>query len=393
MKKDQYTAERDKLINEAEALVNEGKLPEAEAKTEEIKALDKRFDDEAKALANLAAMKGPGELLDLGGGISAKFGTLEPEDVYASQEYRLAFANYVTKGKAVPAKFRNEGDESTLTTDVATVIPSTIIPRIVETIEKVGYILPLITRTSYTAGVSIPTSSAKPVATFVNEGAGSDRQKKSTSSITFSRFKLRCEISMSYEVSVATLPIFEATFVRQVSEAMVKAIEAKIISTDAGATNPKGILAETPASGQALTGISKLTYEKLVAAEAALPEAYEGGAVWCMSKSTFMGFMGMTDAGGQPIARVNYGVGGRPERTLLGRTVITSDYMTSFSAGTTGTIFAFIFNFSDYILNTTYDMGIQRKQDWDTEDMLTKAVMSVDGKVVDKGSLVTLAKA
>ena len=42
-----------------------------------------------------------------------------------------------------------------------------------------------------------------------------------------------------------------------------------------------------------------------------------------------------------------------------------------------------------YILNTIYDMGISKKQDWDTEDLLTKAVMSVDGKVVDKGSLVT----
>jgi len=38
-------------------------------------------------------------------------------------------------------------------------------------------------------------------------------------------------------------------------------------------------------------------------------------------------------------------------------------------------------------------MGVQRKQDWDTEDMLTKAVMSLDGKVIDKNSLVTIAKA
>ena len=57
-----------------------------------------------------------------------------------------------------------------------------------------------------------------------------------------------------------------------------------------------------------------------------------------------------------------------------------------------GTIFAFLFNFKDYVINTVYDMGITRKQDWDTEDMLTKAVMSLDGKVVDKRSLVTIAK-
>ena len=38
-------------------------------------------------------------------------------------------------------------------------------------------------------------------------------------------------------------------------------------------------------------------------------------------------------------------------------------------------------------------MGVQRKQDWETEDMLTKAVMSVDGKTIDANSLVTLKKA
>ena len=112
-----------------------------------------------------------------------------------------------------------------------------------------------------------------------------------------------------------------------------------------------------------------------------------------MTKKTFIGFVGMTDESGQPIARVNYGIGGKPERALLGRTVVLcGDYMNSFATTlTTGDVFAFVFNFADYALNTIYDMGVQRKQDWDTEDMLTKAVMSVDGKVIDKNSLVTVA--
>lgn len=44
-----------------------------------------------------------------------------------------------------------------------------------------------------------------------------------------------------------------------------------------------------------------------------------------------------------------------------------------------------MFDFGDYVLNTIYDMGISKKQDWETEDLLTKAVMSVDGKAVDNG--------
>ncbi len=306
-------------------------------------------------------------------------------------EYRKAFQQFVTKGTPVPAELRD--DESTLTSDISTVIPTVLVNRIVEKLESTGMILPLVTRTAFAAGVSIPTSSVKPVASWVNEGAGSDRQKKTTLAITFTKFKLRCEISMSVEASVMAVSAFESAFVRQVVEAMTKAIETAIVSTADGTTSPKGILAETPATGQALTA-KTLTYKLLVDAEAALPQAYEGGAVWCMTKKTFMGFIGMEDANGQPVARIDYGLGGKPERSLLGRQVILcGDYLDSFSSSLeVGKIFAFIFNFADYTLNTVYDLGVQRKQDWDTEDMLTKAIMSVDGKVVDKNSLVTIAK-
>lgn len=364
---------------------------ELDALQTELRKLDMMIGEELKNIAppneRTAAVNA-----EIPGMVPAGAPVARKADNTDDMEYRKAFMQYVTRGTPVPVELR-AGDENTLTSDVATAIPTVLIDRIVEKLEAVGMILPLVTRTSYASGVNIPTSTVKPVATWVNEGASSDRQKKTTSYITFSKFKLRCEISMSMEVSVMAISAFENSFVRQVSEAMVKALETAIISTADGSTSCKGILAETPEAGQALTA-SKLDYDKLVETEAAIPEEYEGNAVYCMTKKTFMSYMGMTDAEGQPIARVNYGINGKPERTLLGRPVITcGSYLPSFAAATAGQIFAFIFNFSDYVLNTVYDMGIQRKQDWDTEDMLTKAVMSVDGKVVDKGSLVTIAKA
>ena len=313
-------------------------------------------------------------------------------------EYRKAFQQFVTRGIPIPSELRT--GEATKTTDLATAIPVPLANRIVETLESTGMILPLVTKSAFPAGVKIPTSSVKPVATWVNEGAGSDRQKKTvTTSIDFTHYKLRCEIAMTQEAAVMALPAFETVFVRQVSEAMTKAIESSIIkgawnSTDNVLVGPEGILDETPPTGQALTA-KNINYELLINAEAALPQAYEANARWCMTKKTFMSFVGMTDAEGQPIARINYGIGGRPERTLLGREVVLcGDYMDSFSKSLEqGKIFAFLFNFSDYVLNTNYDLGVQRKQDWDTEDWLTKAVMACDGKVIDTGSLVTIAKA
>lgn len=289
-----------------------------------------------------------------------------------NMEYRNAFMEYVLRGTAIPAELR--ADANTTTGDAASVIPTHLVNQIIEKFDNVGMILPLITKTSYAAGVEIPTSSVKPVASWVNEGAGSDRQKKTTGKIVFSYFKLRCEISMSMEVGTMALAAFEAKFVENVAKAMVYAIENAVIN-GTGSGQPKGILAET---GVEVTG--EASYAKLCEAEGALGVEYETGAKWCMNKKTFMAFVGMVDQQGQPIARVNYGVGGKPERTILGRDVVISPYVADNKA--------FIFDFADYVLNTIYDMGISKKQDWETEDLLTKAVMSVDGKVVDAGSLV-----
>lgn len=290
-----------------------------------------------------------------------------------NMEYRNAFMEYVVRGTAIPAELR--ADQNTVTSDVTSVIPTHLVNQIIEKFDNVGMILPLITKTSYKAGVEIPISTTKPEATWTTEGGSSDRQKKTTGKITFSYYKLRCEISMSMEVGTMALSAFEAKFVDNVSKAMVKAIEQAIINGD-GSGKPKGILQET---GVTVT-TAQPSYAKLCECEASIPVEYETGAKWCMNKKTFHQILALTDDSGQPIARVNYGLGGSPERTILGRDVVICPYVTDNHT--------FIFDFADYVLNTIYDMGISKKQDWDTEDLLTKAVMSVDGKVVDAGSLV-----
>lgn len=172
---------------------------------------------------------------------------------------------------------------------------------------------------------------------------------------------------------------------------MTKALEQSIIDGN-GTGKPKGILAEAPAEGQTVKSAAP-AYADLIAAEAALPQAYENGAVWCMSKKTFMSYYGLTDTNGQPIGRVNYGIAGKPERTLLGRAVVCCDYVKSYDKSlTAGTKFGFLFNFKDYVLNTNYAMGVKKYEDNETDDQVTKGIMLVDGKVVDKNSLVVLEK-
>lgn len=307
-----------------------------------------------------------------------------------SLEYRNAFMNYVVEGTKIPTELR--ADSITKTTDVGVLVPETVLNKIIEKLEATGMILPLITRTSVKGGLSIPNSSIKPVATWVAEGVGSDKQKKTLGTTTFSYHKLRCAVAISLETDVMTLSAFESALTNNVVEAMVKAIEQAIIS-GSGIGQPKGILMEEPNEDQVIE-VATCDYQTLIEAESALPLEYESNAVWTMTKKTFMKFMGMLDANGQPIGRINYGINGKPERILLGRTVKLCNYIDSFTDSLAeGQPFAFLFDYKDYILNTNFQMGIKKYEDNETDDLVNKSIMIADGKVLVKESLVVLKKA
>lgn len=400
MNKQEYMELRNGLYSEAENLINAGSIEDANSKMKEIEDLDKRFENEAISLANLNALKDRTKITSIENNsvtvknykvLDSMNAETDVEDITASADYRKAFMNNIIKGEDMPQEFMNI-DSNTKATDVGILIPSTVVEKIVEKIEATGMILPLVNRTAIKGGVTIPTSTLKPVATWVAEGNTSDKQKKSANgTISFAYHKLRCAVSVSLETDVMALGVFEATLIKNVAEAMTKALEQSIVSGD-GNGKPKGILTETPNVGQDLE-FTVLDYDTLIDAEAALPLEYEANALYCMTKKTFMEYQKIKDTTGQPIARVNYGIGGKPERSLLGRTVILCNYLDSFSATLeVGKPFAFLFNFQDYTLNTNFNMGLKKYEDNDTEDQITKAVMLVDGKVVDKGSLVILKK-
>ena len=368
--------ESNKLVDEAEQL------------NEQRKALVEAAEKRNAALANIAA--GEGKTVRT---FAAPNGAApeQDDDKYASMAYRKAFMQYVTRGTAIPAEYR--GDANTKTTDVGNVIPTTVVDQIISKLENVGGILALVTKTAYKGGVAIPKNSVKPVATWVAEGAGSDKQKLAVGSVTFAYHKLRCAVSVSLEVDTMSITAFEAYLVRVIVEAMTKKLEESIIK-GSGSGEPTGIINTAADEGESIAtvNVAALSYAALIDAEAELPEEYEGNAKWCMSKKTFMGFIGLVDENGQPIARVNHGLDGKVERYLLGREVVCTQHLPSFAAADTNAKFGFLFDFTNYDLNTNYAMGVKKYEDNDTDDQITKAIMLADGKVVDYYGLVLLKK-
>ena len=396
--KEDYMSQRQGLIDNATALVNDGKLDEAKAVKDDINLMDTEYETYAQAMADIEALNNKVSVRDLSniktqnvsGQVAGNIGNVSDDNFTNSVEYRTAFMNNVMRGAAMP-KFQNT-DQNTLTTDVGTVIPEVLVSKIIAKAETVGQIYAKVTKTHYKGGVTIPTQNVKPVASWVAEGQGSNKQKTTTGSITFTWHKLRCAISMSLETETMTLDIFESTFVAQVSEAMIKAIEEAIFNGN-GTSQPKGILKETPETGKALSVAngSKIDYEFLLKCEAAVDEEYDNGAEWYMSKKTFYeDVLSITDQAGQPIARVNVGINGKPEQTILGRKVNFTNYLPKFESNPSASkVFGFIFNMSDYVLNENLAITVKQYEDNDTDDKITKAVMLTDGKCIQTYSLVT----
>lgn len=386
-----YMAQRNALLNDAEMLLQDGNTDEYDAKVAEINALDAAYEDFAQKQADLAAMRGAVKAPLSETGVNRVVDSIMAQD--DEIEYRKQFMNYVMKG--TPIKMTNS-PETTVTSDVGAVIPTTVLNKIVEKIEKVGNILNLVTRTYYKGGVVVPTSSAKPTAEWVAERGTTDTQKKALGSVTFAYNKLKVQVAVSLEVDNVTLDIFEQTLIRQVSEAIARALDAAIINGRGTTTyhEPLGILAETPASGQAIevNESTALAYSDLIAMEAALPEGYDD-AIYVMNKKTFVSqVLGMVDTTKQPIARVDSGIDGKPAYSLFGRHVEFTSQLPAYTAGTVAadTIIAFLFRMEDYMLNTNMQPTISKYTDQATDDEVTKCIMLADGKVVDKNSLVTL---
>lgn len=148
------------------------------------------------------------------------------EDMFSSLEYRQAFRNYVVNGTPIPEKFKTEKRSDQLTTvgDIGAVIPTTILNQVIEDMTVEGKILSRVTQTSYQGGISIPISEVMPEATWLaDENTVSAEQKaKMDAKITFGYHVLEAKVAIGLLTATVSLPVFEATVVKQLKKAMIR---------------------------------------------------------------------------------------------------------------------------------------------------------------------------
>lgn len=315
-------------------------------------------------------------------------GTMTLDKQLDSVEYRSAFMNFARTGQ-MAEEFRAVA----MTSGNSAVIPSTVLNQIVEKLESYGNILPLVSRMSYPAGVSVPTSELASPAVWTTENAlataGVAVDGKTTGSVTFAAYPLVKAIGLSFVARVQTLSAFEAAVANNVSAAMGKALEAAIID-GTGSGQPTGILRATPAKTVTLN--KALDYSDIINVKKAIPAAYRTGAVLVMNESTFYTFLAITDKQGQPVARVSVGLNGEPLYEIYGTRVVVTDWMKDYDAAAKNDTVAFAVQLDRYIINTAYDIDLVTYIDNATRNKVYQSVSLVDGKLVDANGLVFINK-
>lgn len=402
--KEVYIEKRNNLLAEAEEMLNNDDIEGYEAKENEIKELDEKFEKVAKAQANMNALKDKepkknnfivDDKID-----NKRDEDLKNEDKFASVEYRKAFMNFAKTGKMdeIPEKFLNV-DEMTTTTDAGAVIPTTIMEEVIDKMEEYGQIFSRVRKTNIKGGVQVPVNSLKPTATWIDESTTSDRQKLDMSDkITFTYFGLECRISVSLLADVTTLSIFENTLTELIVEAMVKAMDKAIIS-GSGSGAPLGITNDSRVPAENIVELNPDevaewgTWKKKVFAQ--IPLAYRAGGSFIMAAGTFEGYIdGMTDANGQPIGRTNYGITNGIQERFGGREVllVEDDVVSPYGAADTGDVVAVFCKLSDYTINSNMQMTMYRWTDHDNNEKVDKALLIADGKILDPNGVIIVQK-
>lgn len=314
---------------------------------------------------------------------------MKDSNIFESMEYRKAFMKFMTTGE-MPAEFRDVA----MTADNTAVIPVPTMNEIIDKLDNYGELIPLVRHIAYPAGVVVPTSVTKPTASWLAEGATIAVQDKKTTAVTFGAYEIAAAAGVSLHMQVEALPVFESVLVRNISEAIAKALEAAIVAGD-GNGQPTGIMTATVPSSRQKTLSAVPEFSDIIAIEKAIPKAYKQGAVYLMNENTFLDFIGMTDKNGQPVARVNFGTDFAPAgtRLLFGRRVVCTDEIADLDTASAGGIVGAVLNPQSYVLNTS--LGLQMRQY--VEDTTLKKVWQAygmyDGKMVDTNGLVFLKKA
>ncbi|MBR2311126.1 MAG: phage major capsid protein [Oscillospiraceae bacterium] len=398
MTREQYLNQRGQLMAKAKGFLDAGDMEQFDATKKEVEGLDAKYETEATAQANFAALQNPigvpATLQNLGAPTQMAGTNAVVTDPYDTDEYKTAFMNFACRREPIPAKFLNAA-ASTAAADSGAVIPTTWAKEIVRNLKERGIIFQQLRHMNIQGGVEIPIADLMPVAHWVGEGASEDQKLSAKETVSFKYHGLECKIAQSLLVSIVTIDEFQNLFVELATEAIIAAVEIGVFK-GSGNGQMLGVCKDPRVTKSVTMSPAEILQYAVWKRKVfgIIPKRYQTGKFY-MAQQTFEGYIdGMVDQQGQLVGRTNHGIAGAPTFRFGGKDVETveDDVLSPYDTAADDEVVAVFMNMKAYGFNSNMTMTVVHWTDHETNQKKTKVMLICDGKAIDTNGIILVKK-
>lgn len=332
-----------------------------------------------------------------------KAGTLVSEDLKSADadlQERTAFMEYVKTGKMSDLLQRN--DTTGVSTDLGVLIPKTVQQEIIKDIDKMhGSLYAKVKHLNIRGGVEYPIGSFSATFSRITESTVSDRQKGGsiTGSVVFGYNVGEIRIAQTLLESLLTVPVFESELAKVIAEAFVKAMDNEILNGTGTGGQMEGILSKA--------GITTVTFhEGEIADWKTIQKKIFGGMSlgfkalpyeFVMSNGTWESqIKTLSDDNNRPVYAEPFNpVDGTFSCSFRGHnvTLVEPTLLPDFDTAAANKTFGMIWVPGDaYAINSNMNFSVVQYVDHEKNQIVKKALVVNDGKVLRKDRIILLKK-
>ena len=386
--------------------------------------LDEIAEDEKRSAVPTAQTAVPTQAQTVNGGIVASFSAAPAaasqarsnENPYESMEYREAFMNYVQRGIAIPQnlvdkcnEFRNSlpaeqrSGVAITTADTGAAIPLTIMREVINTVRKrYGNLYNAVRKTSIPGGVEYPIGALQASFKWISEDTVSPRQKTDAlGKIQFAYHTGEIRVAQTFLSNLLTITDFETKVIELIAVAYVQSLDTAIVK-GTGSGQPLGILNDARVTNTVTLTAADMSnwqaWRKKFFAK--LPLGYRDGQ-FIFALSTVETYLEtMADANNNPVFRqatgleVNDGDARDPNGRFFGRRIslVEPDILPDFDTASANDVIGIFWQPEEYAINENFGFTMRRYFDEETNEWVDKALVVVDGKVLNPTGIYLIKK-
>ena len=383
---------------------------EVRSLTTEAEAINAEIREAQAQLAALEAKEAAARSNDVPADAELKNGQVrgsfqEPADIRSeeeylgSMEYRNAFRKFVLEGAPI-----TRNGEVISTQESGAAIPVTVMNDVINTVRvRYGNLYNRVRKMSVPGGVEFPIGSLRATFKWITEATVSPRQKvDALGKVSFKYNTAEIRIAQTFLSNVLTLSSFEARIAEVIAEAYLEAMDYGIV---AGTGNGQMLgIVNDPRVTNVVTftaaQISNWTeWRKRLFSQ--LPLGYRAGE-FIFPLSTVEAYLEtMADSNNNPVFRqatgleVNDGDAQDPNGRFFGRRIslVEPDIIADFDSANANDVIGIYWQPEEYAINENFGFTMRRYFDEETNEWVDKALVVVDGKVLNPTGYYLIKKA